>query len=165
MDFDDDQSDCRIGPRRRCHDSQLNSAVRPTCGAGGFPGARSSNCRSWSGGGPAFSSKCSSRRGQPLRVRHLSPPGYAQLRGNAAALPPFITRSAILADRRMRPTMKHSTSSQRTGHLMISGFSDVRFAVFVLHAARLSELCSGRQAGATTNWGRFRAPNVVGPGR
>ena len=35
---------------------------------------------------------------------------YAQLRSNAAALPPFIMRHAILPDPRMRSPMKHSTS-------------------------------------------------------
>jgi len=141
MDFDDTQNDCRTGPQWPRHDTQLNPAVRPTHRAGGFLGARSSNCRSWSADGPAFSSKCSSTRGRTPRAPSPQPAWYAQLRSNAAALPPFIMRHAILMDPRMRPPMKHSTSSQRTGHLIILiWLSDVRLAVFVARRPPLGAL-------------------------
>ena len=38
-------------------------------------------------------------------------------------------------------------------------------SVFVSHAARLSELCSGPSGQRAHNLGRFRYPNVVGLGR
>jgi len=47
--------------------------------------------------------------------------------------------------------MKHSTSSQRTGHLTI-WLSDVWLSVFVSRAARLSELCSGHRGSVPTTW-------------
>jgi hypothetical protein len=60
--------------------------------------------------------------------------------------------------------MKHSTLNQRTGHLMI-WISDVRFAVSISRAARLSELCSGPSGQHVHKSGRFRDHNVVGLGR
>ena len=105
---------------------------------------------------------------RPAAARPSPQPAcYAQLRSNAAACPPFIMRRAIQPDLRMRRTDEafdlESTNPSP---------DDLAFRIWlqtwlllVLHAACLSELCSGHQGQRAHNLGRFRDHNVVGLGR